>query len=185
MSVSGATMEVPSTTTYGLLWLRFGNRPQSAEPSAFLFSSFREALFLIAVATGHRVSHLAALLRTHQLMRLDRDDSSVTQDPKPLFLAKNESHDDSSITLASKPLFLAKIERAGHRMSPVVVPAWITPAGHHSLCPVASLRAYVSATSSASGPDRWLIPHSSRVLKTSDLASRLVRHLGPGSSRIS
>ena len=165
MSVSGATMEVPSTTTYGLLWLRFGNRPQSAEPSAFLFSSFREALFLIAVATGHRVSHLAALLRTHQLMRLDRDDSSVTQDPKPLFLAK--------------------IERAGHRMSPVVVPAWITPAGHHSLCPVASLRAYVSATSSASGPDRWLIPHSSRVLKTSDLASRLVRHLGPGSSRIS
>ena len=133
MSVSGATMEVPSTTTYGLLWLRFGNRPQSAEPSAFLFSSFREALFLIAVATGHRVSHLAALLRTHQLMRLDRDDSSVTQDPKPLFLAK--------------------IERAGHRMSPVVVPAWITPAGHHSLCPVASLRAYVSATSSASGLD--------------------------------
>ena len=113
-----------------------------------------KAIFLVAMATGHRVSQMAALLRTPQFMRFGLNDSSVTLAPKPLFLAKNE--------------------RAGHRMSPVVVPAWITPAGHHPLCPVAALRAYISATPSASGPELWVDPQSSKVLKTRDLASSLV-----------
>ena len=109
------------------------------------------------MATGHRVSQLAALLRTHQFMRFGLDDSSVTLTPKPLFLAKNE--------------------REGHRVSPVLVPAWMSPSGHHPLCPVASLRAYVAATASYSGNALWVNPPSLKVLKSADLATNLVRQI--------
>ena len=114
-----------------------------------------KTLFLTAMATGHRVSQLAALLRTPQFLRFGRDESSVTLAPKPFFLAKNE--------------------RAGHRMSPVTIPAWTTPDGPHPLCPVAALKAYVSSTRSYSGPGLWVDPESRRGLKTSDIAKRLVR----------
>ena len=90
-----------------------------------------KSLFLVALATGHRVSQLAALLRTPQFMRFGPDDSSVTLSPKPLFLAKNE--------------------REGHRVSPVIVPAWMSSSDHHPLCPVASLRAYTTATALTQG----------------------------------
>ena len=114
-----------------------------------------KALFLVAMATGHRVSQLAALLRTNQFMRF--------------------GHNDSSVTLAPKPRFLAKNERADHRMSPVVVPAWMVSDAHHPLCPVAALRAYISASSSTSAPDLWVDPQSLRCLKTTDLAAKLVQ----------
>ena len=114
-----------------------------------------KALFLIAMATGHRVSQLAALLRTNQFMRF--------------------GHNDSSVTLAPKPLFLAKNERAGHRVSPVVVPAWMVSNLHHPLCPVAALRAYVTASSASPGPHLWTDPLSHKTLKTAGLAANLVR----------
>lgn len=114
-----------------------------------------KALFLTAMATGHRVSQLAALLRTSQFMRF--------------------GHDDMSVTLAPKPFFLAKNERAGHRMSPVTVPAWRTLGEPHPLCPVAALKAYVSASRTYSGPNLWVDPRSLRCLKTSDLAAKLVQ----------
>ena len=113
-----------------------------------------KTIFLIAMATGHRVSQLAALLRTDQFMRFGPNDSSVTLAPKPLFLAKNE--------------------REGHRMSPVLVPAWMTPSGHHPLCPVAALRTYVSTTSAFSGAELWANPTSLKALKTVGLATALV-----------
>ena len=113
-----------------------------------------KTVFLVAMATGHRVSQLAALLRTLQFMRFGPDDSSVTLAPKPLFLAKNE--------------------REGHRVAPILVPAWMTPSGHHPLCPVASLRAYVAATSNYSDNALWVDPRSLKVLKSADLATSLV-----------
>ena len=114
-----------------------------------------KALFLTAMATGHRVSQLAALLRTPQFVRF--------------------GHDDMSVTLAPRPRFLAKNERAGHRMSPVTVPAWRTHDGPHPLCPVAALKAYISATRAYSGPNLWVDPRSLRALKTSYLATKLVQ----------
>ena len=162
--------------TWDLLWASFFHQRPPAPPSPSTWSLDRlldllqtprfmdspapsdillKALFLTAMATGHRVSQLAALLRTHQFMRF--------------------GHDDSSVTLAPKPLFLAKNERPGHRMSPFLVPAWMTPNGPHPLCPVASLRAYVSATGSYAGNDLWVDPVSSKVLNTAKLASNLVR----------
>ena len=84
------------------------------------------ALFLVAMATGHRVSQLAALMRGPAFTRFGPGDTSVT--------------------LATKPRFLAKNERAGHRMKPVTIHAWMVGQNHHKLCPVKALRVYLSAT---------------------------------------
>ena len=113
-----------------------------------------KTVFLTAMATGHRVSQLAALLRTQQFMQFGPDDCSVTLTPRPLFLAKNE--------------------REGHRVAPILVPAWITPTGHHPLCPVTSLRAYVAATADFSGNALWVNPRSGKALKPAGLATTLV-----------
>ena len=113
------------------------------------------ALFLPAMATGHRVSQLAALLRSPQFVRF--------------------GHDDMSLILAPRPRFLAEIERAGLRMSSITFPAWMTPDGPHPLCPVAALKAYISATRAYSGPNLWVDPRSLRGLRTSYLTTKLVQ----------
>ena len=62
------------------------------------------------MATGHRVSQPAALLRGPAFTQFGPGDASVTPATKPGFLAKNE--------------------RAGHRMKPVVIQAWLVDDTH-------------------------------------------------------
>ena len=107
------------------------------------------------MATGHRVSQLAALLRTPEFARFGPGDTYVT--------------------LATKPLFLAKNERAGHRMKPITIHAWRQTDTHHPLCPVRALRDYLSATSDTTDVNLWLDPRSARPLNTAGLARHLVR----------
>ena len=111
-------------------------------------------LFLVAMATGHRVSQLAALLRSPEFTRFGPRDSSVTLAPRPRFLAKNE--------------------RAGHRVKPVVIQAWMVDDTHHPLCPVLALKLYLSTTSNSPGVALWVDPRSHKPLTTTDLARRLV-----------
>ena len=92
---------------------------------------FRRALFLVALATGLRVSQLGALIRTPEFTKFAPGLSSVTLTPCPSFLAKNE--------------------RVRHRMRPVTVPAWLDGSSPHPLCPVAALKAYLDATSRYQG----------------------------------
>ena len=114
---------------------------------------FRRALFLLALATGLRVSQLGALLRTPEFAKFAPGLSSVTLTPRPSFLAKNE--------------------RVRHRMRPVTVPAWFDDSSHHPLCPVAALKAYLDATSQSPGQHLWVDPVSFRPLKTVDISRAL------------
>ena len=116
------------------------------------------ALFLVAMATGHRVSQLAALCRGPEFARFTVGDSSVTLAPKPKFLAKNE--------------------RAWHRVRPVSFSAWLVDGGHHALCPVAALRKYIDATSQSECAALWVMPVSLLPLATKDIAGHLVRLIG-------
>ena len=113
------------------------------------------ALFLVSMATGHRVSQLAALLRTIEFLKFGPNDSSVT--------------------LAAHPRFLAKNEWEGHRMTPVVVNSWREEGRSHPLCPVGALRTYVAATEALPRPELWLDPSSGKPLSTSSIAKKLVQ----------
>ena len=113
------------------------------------------ALFLVAMATGHRVSQLAALWRGPEFTRFGVGGSSATLAPKPKFLAKNE--------------------REGHRVLPVSFSAWLVDGEHHALCPVAALRSYIDATSRSACQAVWVDPVSLLPLSTKDIAGRLVR----------
>ena len=145
------TPQPPNWSLGKVLTLLQAPKFQSAPSTRDLFS---RTLFLVAMATGHRVSQLAALLRSPEFTRFGPDDSSVT--------------------LATRPLFLAKNERAGHRMKPVTIHAWLTGGTHHPLCPVKAMREYLSATSGSSNVNLWLDPHSARPLNSSALAKHLV-----------
>ena len=125
---------------------RFGS---SASPGDL----FRRALFLVALATGLRVSQLGALLRSPEFTKFAPGMSSVTLTPRPSFLAKNE--------------------RVHHRMRPVTVPAWFADSSAHPLCPVAALNAYLTATHRATGQHLWVDPVSLRPLRTVDISKAL------------
>ena len=103
---------------------------------------FRRALFLLALATGLRASQLHALSRRPAWTVFAAGDTQVSLAPVPTFLAKNE--------------------RETHRLHPVVVPAWFEAGGHHPLCPVAALRAYLLSTRRASLDSLFVWPDSLR-----------------------
>ena len=113
------------------------------------------AVFLVAMATGHRVSQLSALCRGPEFTAFGIGGSSVTLAPRPRFLAKNE--------------------REWHRVRPVSFSAWLEDGKRHLLCPVAALQDYVDATSGYQGQAMWVDPHSLRPLTTKLIAARLVR----------
>ena len=125
---------------------RFG---ATASPTDLLL----RALFLVALATGLRVSQLGALLRTPEFTKFAPGLASVTLAPRPSFLAKNE--------------------RERHRMRPVTFPAWFVDSSHHPLCPVSALDSYLAATSRSTCQQLWVDPVSLRPLKTSDIAKGL------------
>ena len=83
-------------------------------------------LFLVALATGSRVSELGALLRQQEFVKFEN--TGVTLSPNPNFLAKNECPQ-----VRRSPLFIASLLKEDG-----------TP---HPLCPVEKLRAYLYKTS--------------------------------------
>ena len=127
---------------------RFQHNPSTTD-------SLHRAVFLVSLATGHRVSQMAALLRSPSFTKFGPGDSSVT--------------------LASRPGFLAKNERANHRIKPVVIHAWMEGDRHHPLCPVRALRVYLDATSNTNRVEMWLDPKSTRPLTAATLATEIVR----------
>ena len=100
-----------------------------------------KALFLIALATGLRVSQLAALSRSSSLTRFGRAESSVSLVPHPTCIAKNE--------------------RNNHILAPIEIPAWFDGEEPHPLCPVLALGNYMrTAPADASDPLWWIWPDS-------------------------
>ena len=91
-----------------------------------------KALFLLALATGSRVSELHALRR------------------EPEFLAFG----NNDLTLFSRVSFLAKNEDPMHRRDPIVIPRlWDEDGSPHALCPVHAVHVYMNLTSSSTtGP---------------------------------
>ena len=122
-------------------------------PAATPNDLFLRALFLVALATGLRVSQLGALLRSPEFAKFAPGKASVTLAPRPSFLAKNE--------------------RERHRLRPVTFPAWFVGSTHHPLCPVSALDSYLAVTSQAPGQHLWVDPVSLRPLKTADIARGL------------
>ena len=114
---------------------------------------FLKSLCLVALASGHRISQLAALIRAPEFLKFNLDFSSVT--------------------LATKPGFLAKNERPGHRMSPITIPEWRTGTGVHPLCPVAALRSYIASTSAFTGLSLWVNPVNYKALISSGISKGL------------
>ena len=106
------------------------------------------------MATGHRVSQMAALSRAPEFTRFAPGDTSVTLHTSPRFLAKNE--------------------RIQHRMKPSVIHAWLTGDTHHPLRPVKALRDYLTATDSSTSSALWPKPTSGIRLSSTELAKHLV-----------
>ena len=125
---------------------------------------FAKAVFLLALASGLRVSQLAALTRHQSLTCFEVGDAAVSLAPSPTFLAKNE--------------------RVGHRLGPVRVPAWLVEGVHHALCPVAALRRYLSL-SPGDHERLWVFPGSLRICNAWDLSKVIcgvIKEAVPGSS---
>lgn len=85
-----------------------------------LHHRLQKVLFLVAMASGLRVSQLHALVRHLSWLVF--------------------SEDERRVSLAPSPKFLAKSEREGHLLTPIVLQAWMEGFLHHSLCPVEALR---------------------------------------------
>ena len=116
--------------------------PSSPSPSNTLLYP----LFLTAMATGHRVSHLAALLRN------PTSGPSISTTPR---------HPGPQAPLPCKDRMFG--------------PQAVTGSRPHPLCPIAALRPYVSTASSPAVIYLWVDPISSSVHTSSIVASRLVR----------
>ena len=116
-------------------------------------NSLHRALFLIALASGMRVSELAALSRYPSLT---------------VFGIEN-----TMVTLATNPKFLAKNERVNHRMKPKRIPAWKIDGNHHPLCPVAALQQYMSIVKSKDSNTLWMSPKSKRRYQAKHIAKEL------------
>jgi integrase len=96
------------------------------QPSPFL--SLKRTLFLMALASGNRVSELAALERA----------------------GIRFSDGDTEVTLVVRPGFLFKNQRLGRTPPNIMIKALDT--GPASLCPVRSLREYLSTEPGSEGP---------------------------------
>ena len=98
-------------------------------------------LFLLALATGGRVSEIHALLRGEDFI----------------------SFNDSGVTLYPNPNFLCKNEDPGCRRGPIFISSLRETDGSlHKLCPVHHLRRFLNLTSST--------PSVKLFVKPSDLS---------------
>ncbi|KAK4304604.1 hypothetical protein Pmani_023482 [Petrolisthes manimaculis] len=123
------------------------------------------SLFLLALATGFRVSQLAALTRDINFTFFGEDNAHLTLTPSPTFLAKNERLD---ILIA--PLRVPAL-REGHR--------------HLPLCPVLATRAYIENTNHLAPEHLFYNSRSHKPLRTrtiSKLLCRTIERADPGNS---
>jgi len=95
--------------------------PRFRNSSASIADLFLKTLFLTALASGKRVSELAALQRS------------------PLSLAPR----DSAITLSVRKGFLHKNQTADRTPAALTIPALLVLDAHHKLCPVRTIKVYV------------------------------------------
>ena len=131
--------------------------PSSSTPTSDLFE---KALFLVALASGLRASQLAALTRFPSWTQFSRNMSSVSLAPSPRFLAKNE--------------------RVDHRLKPTIVPALVSDGEHHLLCPVQSLKDYMSVTSHYPPEALFVSPSSHKPCSSVQIATCVIRTINRG-----
>lgn len=113
----------------------------------------QKACFLLALASGLRVSQIRALTRFPNWTTFGPDDTSVTLAPSPTFLAKNERED--------------------HRLQPILVPALPDQSQVKGLCPVYALRAYLNATSEASKEALFVRPKTLKPMSAAAIAAEI------------
>ena len=116
--------------------------------SSVLRESLMSTAFLLALATGRRVSELNALLRTDKFLQFDKE--KVTLFPNPNFLAKNED--------------------PSHRWDPIVISRLRDEeGGPHPLCPVAALQHFLRLSQSSSSQKLFVHPSSLQGLTINKL----------------
>ena len=117
-------------------------------------SLLHKCLFLVALATGGRVSE------THAIRR----------DPEFLIFSNNQ------VTLLPDQDFLAKNEHPYWRREPIYISALLNSDGsHHTLCPVKALSNYRLATSRRSSGLLFLVPGSTQPQSKSKIANLLCK----------
>lgn len=127
--------------------LRLLRRPEFRLPRASLPALLARCLVLTALATGNRVSEIAALSREGSVLRRD-----------------------GSLTLAIRPGFLYKNQSARRTPPPVSV----RPLPGDSLCPVAALQEYIRSSTSVDG-HLFTHPVSHRPLNRGQISGRVCR----------
>ena len=133
--------------------------------SASTEAIFKKAVFLVSLASGFRISEMAALMRSKTLTKF--------------------ASDNSFVMIATNPRFLAKNERLHHRMKPTRIPALRTEEDAHPLCPVSALANYIAAVPAQDGDKLWIWPTSRRICSSTHLASILcsvIRQADPDSA---
>lgn len=111
----------------------------------------QKACFLLALASGLRVSQLKALTRFPHWTKFHSDGSALTLAPSPTFLAKNERED--------------------HRLEPLTIPALQGQDCPKGLCPVYTLKEYMDATQGAPKEALFVRPSTLKPLSTSAIAT--------------
>ena len=112
-------------------------------------------LFLIALATGDRVSKLAAMSRAPSCLQVAFKLASVTLTPTPTFIAKNE--------------------RDSHVFTPITIPALTKSKSHHPICPVKALKEYGVYTKGEDHQALWVHPVMGKKLSKANIVTRLVK----------
>ena len=111
-----------------------------------------KCLFLLALATGSRVSELHTLYRQSEFLAFGGNDSSVTFYSRHLYLAKNEI-----------PVC---------RRGPIITQDLLGDDGTpHSLCPVGALRSYSNVTKDFQDGPLFLHPTSCSLCVVNSLRS--------------
>ena len=115
---------------------------------------FSKTLFLVALATGNRTAEIAAFSR-----------HSLTFSPS-----------NDRVTIPVRLGFLYKYQSLARTPPNVVIPALRQPDGsHHPLCPVASLRAWLSASSEGTSDAVFINPTSLKPMNRGAVSFQLVR----------
>ena len=127
--------------------------PQYSSKKATPHHIMSKSLFLIALASGNRVSEISAF---------DRD--SVTF-----------SNNMDNVTMAVRPGFLYKNERWNNVAPNVSIPSLRRRCGKpHLLCPVYALRDWLKASKSYEGPHLFYNMKTKKPLKTPQLSKLIV-----------
>lgn len=123
---------------------------QSSSPADLL----SKTLFLTALATGNRVSELAAMSRHSSSFVIN--DTQVVIPIRPGFLYKNQS-------MARTP-------------PNIVIPALLHPnKSHHALCPVKALKRWLQVSAPWGSDSIFVNPHSKRPMNRGAISLQLVK----------